>query len=136
MPWLLGIAAHHHAWMLRHSEREARAFRRFAGRALLDRDDYQRLEDQIDAARLAPEVRRAIDALPPGERDVVELTGYEGLTPAEAAAALHIRPATARMRLNRGRKKLRRAMGDDASSMPVADTGGPPLFARVKRSSP
>lgn len=115
LPWLLGIAAHQHAGTLRRSQREAGALGRLAGRSLLDEDDYQRLVEQIDAARLCPQLRSAIEGLPAGERRVVELIGMDGLTLTAAAAALDIRPATARMRLSRGRRKLRRVVGDDAS---------------------
>lgn len=121
LPWMLGIAAHQHAGTLRRSQREAGALGRLAGRSLLDEDDYQRLVEQIDAARLGPQLRSAIEGLPAGERRVVELMGMDGLTLTAAAAALDIRPATARMRLSRGRRKLRRVAGDDAS---VAEPNG------------
>lgn len=116
LPWLLGIAAHQHARGVRRSCREVAALGRLAGRSLLDQDDYERLEEQIDAARLAPQLQSAIETLPVGERRVVELTGFDGLSLAAAAAALDIRPATARMRLSRGRRKLRRLLGDDGNA--------------------
>lgn len=112
VPWLLGIAAHEQARTRRRRWREAAAIDRLEGRALLDEEDHERLAARIDAARLAPRVRDALRALTPMERQMVELTSLEELTPAEAAAALRIRPSTARMRLSRGRKKLRRALGD------------------------
>jgi RNA polymerase sigma-70 factor, ECF subfamily len=108
--WLLGIAAKERAKSARQRGREANALARLSGADLLDDADLARLEEQIDAARLAPGVRTAISALPSTEREMIELTTFDGLTPADAAAALHIRPSTARMRLNRGRKKLRRAL--------------------------
>ncbi|MBW3548679.1 MAG: RNA polymerase sigma factor [Actinobacteria bacterium] len=123
LPWLLGIAAHQHAGRVRRSCRELAALGRLAGRSLLDQDDYQRLEEQIDAARLAPQLQSAIETLPVGERRVVELTGFDGLTLAAAAAALDIRPATARMRLSRGRRKLRRLLGDDGNAPQIGADG-------------
>ena len=110
VPWLLGIAVHEHARLRRRRGREAAAMRRLAGRSLLEGDDYQRLEDQIDAARLAPEVRAALEALPPRERELLELVSLDGLDQHEAAAALGVRPGTARMRLSRGRRKLQRLL--------------------------
>ena len=112
VPWLLGIAAHERARARRSRRRETRAIERLEGRELLDQEDHQRLAEQIDAARAAPRVREALDRLPPAERQMLELTSLDGLTPSEAAEVLRIRPATARMRLNRGRKKLRRVLGD------------------------
>jgi len=113
LAWLLGIAAHEHAGTLRRRAREERAVQRLAGRDLLDDDDYQRLSERIDAERIARHLGDALEALPPGEREVVDLVAVEGLTPQEAAAALGIRPVAARMRLSRGRAKLRRALGAD-----------------------
>jgi RNA polymerase sigma factor (sigma-70 family) len=113
LPWLLGIAAHQHAGTVRRRVREQKAIQRLAGRDLLDRDDYQRLRERIDAARVAPRLRDALRALPPGEREMVDLVAIEGLTPQEAAEALGLRPVSARMRLSRGRVKLRRALDGD-----------------------
>lgn len=124
LPWLLGIAAHQRANGLRRSGREMAALGRLAGRSLLDQDDYERLEEQIDAARLAPQLQSAIETLPAGERRVVELTGFGGLNLAAAAAALDIRPATARMRLSRGRRKLRRLLGDDGIATQIGVDAG------------
>ncbi len=124
VPWLLGIAAHQHARGVRRSCREVAALGRLAGRSLLDQDDYQRLEEQIDAARLAPTLQSAIETLPVGERRVVELTGFDGLTLAAAAAALDIRPATARMRLSRGRRKLRRLLGENENATQIGAGAG------------
>ncbi len=114
LPWLLGIAAHQHAGTVRRRAREQKAVQRLAGRDLLDGDDYQRLRDRIDAERVAPRLRDALRALPPGEREMLDLVAIDGLTPQEAADALGLRPVTARMRLSRGRAKLRRALGADA----------------------
>ena len=96
VPWLLGIAAHAHAGGRRRVRREQGAVARLKGSELLDREDYERLDAQIDAARLAPHVRQALTALPAAERQMVELTSFEGMTPGEAATALGIRPSAAR----------------------------------------
>jgi RNA polymerase sigma-70 factor (ECF subfamily) len=112
VPWLLGIAANLSANDARRRAREREALQRLAGRRVLDEDDYQRLEARIDAVRVAPGLRDAIDALPPGERAVVELVVLDELSPAQAAGALGIVPAAARMRLARARRKLRDALGD------------------------
>jgi RNA polymerase sigma factor (sigma-70 family) len=47
------------------------------------------------------------DRLPPDEREVLLLVGWEQLTPAEAAAVLGIPRGTARSRLYRARAALR-----------------------------
>ena len=44
--------------------------------------------------------------LPDAERAVVELIALDGLTLADVAALLDIKPVTARVRLHRARRKL------------------------------
>jgi RNA polymerase sigma-70 factor (ECF subfamily) len=111
--WLLGIAANIHAGTLRKRWRERLAAERLSGRRLLQPDDYARLEEMIDAARITPGVQAAIAKLPDTQREVVELVGH-GLTPAEAASQLGIAPATARMRLTRARREIRATVPTDA----------------------
>jgi RNA polymerase sigma factor (sigma-70 family) len=105
--WLYGIARNVIAAEFRRAARERDAEQLIAGRRLLDPDDVERLEAQIDAARQVRDLHRELRALPAGERAVLELVSVDGLTVAEAAAALGIRPVTARVRLHRARRALR-----------------------------
>jgi len=105
--WLYGIARHVIAAEFRRSARERRAADQVAGRRLLDADDVERLVAKIDAARQVRALHEELRALPDGERAVLELVAVDGLTVAEAAAALGIRPVTARVRLHRARQVLR-----------------------------
>ncbi len=107
--WLYGIARHVAAAEFRRSAREHRAEDLIAGRRLLDADDVDRLLEKIDAVRQVRELHSELQALPEGERAVLELVSVDGLTVAEAAAALSIRPVTARVRLHRARQALRSA---------------------------
>jgi RNA polymerase sigma factor (sigma-70 family) len=109
--WLYGIARNVIAAELRRSMRERRAQALVAGRRLLDAGDVDRLVEKIDAARQVRELHAALQALPDGERAVLELVSVDGLTVAEAAAALNIRQVTARVRLHRARQ----ALGADAT---------------------
>ena len=104
--WLYGIARNVIAAELRRSVRERQAQALVAGHRLLDADDVDRLVEKIDAARQVRELHAALQALPEGERAVLELVSVDGLTVAEAAAALNIRQATARVRLHRARQAL------------------------------
>ena len=52
-------------------------------------------------------MRRALLALRPGDREALVLVAWFDLTPAEAALALAVGPATFRMRLARARRRLR-----------------------------
>jgi RNA polymerase sigma factor (sigma-70 family) len=104
--WLYGIARNVIAAEFRRAAREQRAESLVAGRRLLDADDVERLTDQIDAFRQVRELHEVLRALPEGERAVLELVSVDGLTVAQAAAALHIRQVTARVRLHRARRAL------------------------------
>jgi RNA polymerase sigma factor (sigma-70 family) len=119
--WLLGIAANVLAGRRRRDGRERAAIERLSGRRLLDGDDHSRLEDMIDAARVAPHVEDAISGLPGSQRAVVDLV-REGLSPTDAARELRISSATARMRLSRARRSLRRSLAgrlDAAEHQPI-----------------
>jgi RNA polymerase sigma factor (sigma-70 family) len=104
--WLYGIARNVIAAEFRRSVRERRAESLVAGRRLLDADDVDHLVEKIDAARQVRELHAGLQALPEGERAVLELVAVDGLTVAEAAAALNIRQVTARVRLHRARQVL------------------------------
>ncbi len=57
-------------------------------------------------------VRSALAALPHADRELLTLTGWDGLTTSEAATVLGIRPDAARARLARARRRLRAALGE------------------------
>lgn len=99
--WLFGIARNIVAEQRRAAARQQRFEARLAGRRLLDDDDVARIEERIDAARSAAGL--PLDALPDGERAVLELVALDGLSVAEAAGVLGIRAGTARVRLYRAR---------------------------------
>src|SRR5580700_9321267 len=104
--WLYGIARNVIAAEFRRSAREQRAESLIAGRRLLDADDVDRLMERIDAFRQVRELHEVLRTLPDGERAVLELVSVDGLTVAEAAAALNIRQVAARVRLHRARQAL------------------------------
>jgi RNA polymerase sigma-70 factor (ECF subfamily) len=104
--WLYGIARNVIAGEFRRSEREQRAERLVAGRRLLDADDVDRLMAKIDAFRQVRKLLEELQALPEGERAVLELVAVDDLSVAEAAAVLNIRPVAARVRLHRARRAL------------------------------
>jgi RNA polymerase sigma factor (sigma-70 family) len=76
-------------------------------------DPWADVDDRLDAAARLADLRRALARLAPGDRDVLLLVTWEGLTPAEAAVALGIPPGTARSRLHRARAVMRRLLGAD-----------------------
>jgi RNA polymerase sigma-70 factor (ECF subfamily) len=79
---------------------------RLAGRDLLDGDEIERVEAAIDAARAAGPAHAALDAVPPGEQEVLRLVAA-GRTPGQAAEELGISPGAAWTRLSRARRRVR-----------------------------
>jgi RNA polymerase sigma-70 factor (ECF subfamily) len=67
-------------------------------------------DDHVVAAQEAVELRRAIDALPAGQREVLVLRYLEGLPEAEVAAAAGIPAGTVKSRLHHAVRALRRAL--------------------------
>lgn len=57
-----------------------------------------------------PRVRAALAGLPDGDRELLTLTAWEEMTPAEIAVVLDLSPATVRTRLSRARTRLRAAL--------------------------
>ena len=104
--WLLGIARNVVADHVRNRAREQHVARRVGGRRLLDDDAVAQLEDRIDAEREMRAIYHTLDALPEGDRRLFELVALDGLSIADAAAVLGVKPATARVRLHRARTKV------------------------------
>jgi len=95
LPWLYGVA------------RRVLANDRRAARAHASR--IRALADQLAAA--PPEqptgaVAQALGELGERDREILLLAAWEGLEPRELAAVLGIRPATARVRLHRARRRF------------------------------
>ena len=106
LPWILGVAANVTASNERRRTREREALEKLGRQPTIDPDALAELDAQIDAMTPARHAMKTLQQLPPGERLIAELVLIEGLQPTEAARALGLRPATARMRLRRARKKL------------------------------
>ncbi len=106
-PWLLGIATNV-ARNLR------RAVRRYDGVLIrLPREDAvpdfaDEVTARIDDRERLAQVRTALAALRPHEREVLALCVWSGLDYAEAAEALGVPVGTVRSRLSRARRKLER----------------------------
>ncbi|WP_283135760.1 RNA polymerase sigma factor [Rhizohabitans arisaemae] len=120
--WLFGIARNVVATEQRRAARELSKNGRAAGRRSLDPDDIARLEERIDAERAARPLLKAVAELPKSQRAVAELVDIDGLSVAEAAAALRIRVGTARVRLHRAHRSLRQE--PDALPEPVVTLKG------------
>ena len=105
--WLYGIARAVVAEDRRRGARDRTREERLRGSALLDVEEAARIERRIDAAARSRRLYEALDRLGDDERAVLELVAIDELTVAEAAAAVGVRPVTARVRLHRARRKVR-----------------------------
>lgn len=116
--WLYGLAANVAAGMRRQQHRQADAEYRLAGRALLDADDYARVEERIDAAAALRRAYEAMQQLPDRDRRLLELVAVDGLSTGQAARALGITAVATRVRLLRARARLRSLLA--AAEQPVS----------------
>lgn len=83
---------------------------------------------RIEASERAARVRRAVDALPEGQRVVIDLHRFEGLTFGEIATILDMREGAVRVRAFRAYERLRDALGDLLD--PDGDDASPPEDTR------
>ncbi|MBF4160192.1 RNA polymerase sigma factor [Nocardioides acrostichi] len=100
--WLFGAARR---VVLQQSRREQRAGRAAEAAAMLASSTTG-----ASATRSSPvrenAVARALARLDPAAREIVRLAEWEGLSPAEIAVVIGVRPGTARVRLHRARRAL------------------------------
>lgn len=115
--WLYGIAVVVVAEDRRQDARERARKERLRGSALLDEEEAGRIEGRIDAAAHSRRIYQAMDRLGNDERAVLELVAIDELTVVEAAAAVGVRPVTARVRLHRARRKVRAEL--EAAAIPL-----------------
>jgi RNA polymerase sigma-70 factor (ECF subfamily) len=73
----------------------------------------ERAEDRRTAARLAVRARHHIDALPDQQKQVLLLRDVEGLSAADACAALGLTDGNQRVLLHRGRARVRELLAAD-----------------------
>jgi RNA polymerase sigma factor (sigma-70 family) len=73
--------------------------------------DRQTTLDSTEEVAIATVVRQAIDGLPSGQRQAVELTFWRGMTNHEVAQALGIAEGTVKSRLRLAGVKLRSSLG-------------------------
>lgn len=108
-PWLYGIATN----MVRRRQREdGREYRLRAAIVPEPNTDghADRVAEQVTAAAMNPLLGAALAGLSSGDRDVLLLVAWEGLSYDEVAQALDIPIGTVRSRLNRARKQVRAAL--------------------------
>ena len=83
--WLLGIARHEIADHQGRAGRQEALARRDRGGAALSEDETARIDELIDAQRLAPEIQAGLDRLSAPVRDAFVLVAVDGFSQADAA---------------------------------------------------
>jgi RNA polymerase sigma-70 factor (ECF subfamily) len=111
--WLFGIARRVFAQHCERASRGRDTVQRLSGHRDLDVDEATELVVRIDAERDSRALVAGLAALPPADRDAIELVDIVGLDRKEAAAALGITLGALRIRLFRARGKLRKAAGEN-----------------------
>ncbi|MCM2577580.1 RNA polymerase sigma factor [Streptomyces meridianus] len=111
-PWLYGIAAH---LISRHRRTEVRGLRALArtGTDPVAESWADRADSRVTAQAAKAPLAAALAGLSPRDRHVLLLVAWADLTYQEVAEALDIPVGTVRSRLNRARRKVRTALGDD-----------------------
>ncbi len=114
LPWLYGIARR----VLARQRRRKAGFARLLVKSTHSEVRFNGIEEDaiarsIDASRTAPALSDALGELSQGEREVLELVAFDGLTPSEAAVVLELTPNAARLKLSRARRHMRGLLGSE-----------------------
>jgi len=125
LPWLYAIAGN----AVRDQRRSAQRQRRLTGRLSALRPAAAG-GDPGEGVVLGRSISQALAALPEADREVLRLVAWEGQTDARMLGlALGLRPASARSRVLRARRRLRALLDD-------ADNPGRGPAAQVPAASP
>ena len=121
LPWLLTVSLNH---LRNHRRREAR------DRALVERLPLpgQAAPPPEPGVAGSRDIRRALDALAEGDRELILLVAWDGLSPAQAGSVLGLTPTAARTRLHRARIRLADVLG--------IERGGPGRRSPSHREGP
>jgi RNA polymerase sigma-70 factor (ECF subfamily) len=74
------------------------------------------VDDRLSASVTVERIRHEIEALPPGQRQVVMLRDVDGLSSEETCEVLGISEGNQRVLLHRGRSRLRRLLEEEVGS--------------------
>jgi RNA polymerase sigma factor (sigma-70 family) len=124
LPWLYGIARR----VLARQRRRKAGFARLLVKSTHSELRFDGIEEDaiagsIDAARTAPALSEALAELSKGEREVLELVAFDGLSPSEAAVVLELTPNAARLKLSRARRHMRGLLGTELPTFFESEAG-------------
>ncbi|GAA2301759.1 RNA polymerase sigma factor [Nonomuraea roseoviolacea subsp. roseoviolacea] len=110
-PWLYGIATNLIGRHRRHEIGQYKVLSR-TGVDPVTEPFTDRIDQRVAAGGARGRLAAALAGLPTGHRDALLLVTWGELTYEQAALSLGVAVGTVRSRVNRARKKLRRALGD------------------------
>jgi RNA polymerase sigma-70 factor (ECF subfamily) len=102
LPWLFGIALR----VVANQRRSARRRDRLGDRLKQETGPAADAPEPVDALRRRDGFSRAFQRLSEGEREVLRLVAWDGLSTREAAGVLECSAAAFRVRLHRARRRL------------------------------
>ncbi|WP_214408810.1 RNA polymerase sigma factor [Sphaerisporangium fuscum] len=110
-PWLYGIATNLIGRHRRDEINQYRALSRTGADPVME-PFTDRVDQRVAVGAARGRLATALAGLPDGHRDALLLVTWGELTYEDAARSLGVAVGTVRSRVNRARKKLRRALGD------------------------
>lgn len=114
--WVFGIAHFKCLAASRAARRSKRSAVVATEREILESmADSRDAEEALAARERVSQVKTALETLPSGQREVVELAFVEGLGYGEIALRLGVAEGTVKTRVSRARSMLRRLLGGDES---------------------
>lgn len=113
--WLYGVARRVLANHRRGDRRRSRLGRRLASAVA-----EHAVPGPAEAGGDADGVRAALARLPETDREVLQLTAWEGLSAPQVAVVLGVPSATVRTRLHRARRRLRALLDEAGGEQPAA----------------
>jgi RNA polymerase sigma-70 factor (ECF subfamily) len=124
--WLYGIARHQLSSFYRRGVVERDALRRvsYERRSLTDQE-LERIEDLAGLAEMRERVRRRLEELEAGDREILRLRIVEEREYDDIAAELGVREDAARARVSRALRRLRGLVEDDDRRLGLAAEGVP-----------
>jgi RNA polymerase sigma-70 factor (ECF subfamily) len=111
LPWLYGVATNVCRNLTRSRRRQRRALAALSSPPI-EPDHAERVTERVGSAERMQAVLAAIGDLPAGDREVLALVAWAGLTYEQAAAALDVPVGTVRSRLSRARARLHELTDD------------------------
>ncbi|HWT21980.1 MAG TPA: RNA polymerase sigma factor [Solirubrobacteraceae bacterium] len=111
-PWLFGIARNLHRQYRKHDRIETAARRRLGlPLAFAESEDYDRVDERMAAAAIAPALADAVEGLPREQRRALELRVVDQLPYEEVAGRLGCSENAARLRVSRALRSLTLRLG-------------------------